>query len=89
MKLKIRYATKERKWLSASTFQNISKDAELEPISIIRIPCGRGAAANRYHYRADFIAPEDAECVFNGKISVGINRKQNPNFNPKKIKLGK
>lgn len=88
MKLKIRYTTKERRWISASTFQNISKDAELEPVRIIRTPCGRDAAANRYYYDAIFSAPDDAEriVVVNGKIRVNINRKYNPQFNPKKLK---
>ncbi len=60
MKLKVRYATKERKWLSETTYQPKSKDAELSPVRIMRSPCGSGAAANRYRYQADFEAPKDA-----------------------------
>ena len=85
MKLKIRYATKERKYLSANAYQNVSRDAELEPVRILRRPCGSGSAANRYYYQAEFIAPEDAEFSYNGLIRENVNRKTNPRFDPKKL----
>lgn len=85
MKLKIRYATKERKYISAHVFQNVGRDAELEPVRILRRPCGSGSAANRYYYQADFLAPEDAEFAYNGLIRENVNRITNPGFDPKKI----
>ena len=61
------------------------KYAELEPVQFFRSPCGSGAAANRYYYYADFIAPDDAKFVNNGLIRENINRKLNPGFKPKKF----
>ena len=86
MKLKVKYATKERKYLSPTTYQNLAQEAELEPVRFIRQPCGsHGAAAKRYYYSADFVAPDDAEFVHDGLIRENVNRKTNPGFNPKKI----
>lgn len=85
MKLKVRYATKERKWLSETTYQPKSKDAELSPVRIMRSPCGSGAAANRYRYQADFEAPKDAAFSHGGLMRTNIERKWNPKFNPKKL----
>ena len=85
MKLKVRYATKERNYIRPGMYQNVSKDAELKPVRVLRQPCGTGAAANRYYYQADFIAPEDAEFVRDGLIRENVNRKTNPQFNPKKL----
>ena len=86
MKLKVKYATKERKYLSPTTYQNLAKEAELEPVRFIRQPCGsHGAAANRYYYSAYFVAPDDAEFVHDGLICENVNRKTNPRFNLKKI----
>lgn len=83
MKLAITYGTKERISITKNTYQNIEKDAELPPVAIYRFACGTGAAANRYYYEADFIAPDDAEFSINGLIRVNIIRKKNPKFNPK------
>jgi hypothetical protein len=85
MKLKARYATKERNYIRPGVYQNISKDAELEPVRILRQSCGTGAAANRYFYVAYFVAPEDAEFVHDGLIRENVNRKTNPRFNPKEL----
>ena len=87
MKLRIRYATKERKYLNSHTYQNVSKDVELMPVRVIRHPCGTGAAAKRYYYQADFHAPDDAEFVHNGLIRENVNRKMNPLFDPKKLRF--
>ena len=83
MKLNINYPTTERKQLSAVSYSHVRKDADLEPVRIIRTPCGTGAAANRYYYSGVFVAPEDAEYVIDGTIRANIFRKQNPHFNPK------
>ncbi len=89
MKLRIRYATVERKWLSDGCYQNVMADAELEPIHIERTPCGIGAAANRYTYRGVFYAPADAEFLrpneVDGIIDARIDRKENPLFKPNDI----
>ena len=83
--LNISYATKTRKYVSSHMYQNISVDATLRPVRIIRTPCGSGAAAHRYYYSAQFPAPDDAEFILDGLINENINRKMNPHFNPKKI----
>ena len=86
MKIKIQYATKERIWHSSHTYSNVMKEVELEPIHIIRYPCGSvGEAKNRFYYSGVFIAPDDAEFVTNGTIQENIFRKTNPKFNPKKL----
>ncbi len=85
MKLKIRYPTKEKKIITKQTFQFIERQAELAPTRILRSACGIGMAANRYYYFAEFKAPNDAEFSNNGVITVPINRKDNPRFNPKKF----
>lgn len=85
MKLKIRYATSERKYLSANTYQHVVKDVELEPVKILRTPCGVGAAAARYYYRGYFHAPDDAEFVSCGLIDACIVRHLNPHFKPKQL----
>jgi len=81
-KIKIQYPTKERKYLSRHTYQNVHKTADLKPIKIIRHPCGTGAAASRYYYEAVFHAPIDAEFVYRDTIRANINRKANPKFKP-------
>lgn len=85
MKIKIRYATKERKYLNDSCYQNVSKDVELDVVQVRRTPCGTGAAAERYNYHGYFSAPEDAEFVRDGFIVARIDRKSNPHFSPKKL----
>lgn len=88
MKLKIKYATKERKSLGPHSYQNVCKEVELEPVRILRNPCGRrGSAVDRYYYQADFTAPNDAEFVRDGLIRANIDRKSNPQFVPKKMEF--
>jgi hypothetical protein len=84
MKLNIAYATKDRKYVSANSYQNLVKSVTLEPTRILRRPCGRNAG-NRYYYEAEFVAPEDAEFVDGGKIRENINRWLNPQFKPQKL----
>jgi hypothetical protein len=84
MNLKIAYATKERKYITTYTYQNIYKSVTLEPVRILRRPCGRNAL-NRFFYEAEFVAPDDAEFVNNGKIRENINRRLNPHFKPQKL----
>ena len=85
MPILVRYPTKQRKYISECVYQHVSKDAVLEPVKIIRFPCGTGAAAKRYFYQGYFIAPPDAEFARDGVIRENINRKRNPKFNPKKL----
>lgn len=85
MKLKIRYETKEKIYSGSGVYQHVIAYTELEPVRIMRYPCGTGAAANRYYYEAQFLAPDDAEFVDEGVIRAAINRKLNPFFNPKKL----
>lgn len=88
MKIIIRYATKDRKYITKHSYQNVSKEVELEPVRVIRYPCGsKGASVHRFYYQADFHAPSDAEFVTNGLIRANIVRKTNPKFDPKKIKF--
>lgn len=85
MKLRIKYPTKEREYINQYAYRNVHKDVELEAVRVVRYPCGRGAAAIRYHYSAHFPAPDDAEFAHNGMIQANINRRANPHFNPKKL----
>ncbi|MGB1303992.1 hypothetical protein [Pseudoalteromonas marina] len=85
MKLKITYPTKERRYLNEGCYQNIQKEVELEPIRIFRVPCGSGAAASRYYYSAEFVAPDDAEFEFRGVVQSNIIRKNNLHFKPKNL----
>lgn len=85
MKLNVRYATKEKQWHSSSTYSNITKDAELEPIKILRRPCGTGAASNRFYYQAVFVAPDDAESYGYSTITENIIRHKNKHFKPKEF----
>lgn len=85
MKLRIKYPTKERDYISQHAYRYVYKDAELEAVRVVRCPCGRGAAANRYYFTAHFNAPDDAEFAFNGIIQANINRRANPHFNPNKL----
>lgn len=83
MKLTISYATKEREYISKNTYYNKTKLVELEAIAIKRVPVGStGAARNRYHYHANFVAPDDAEFTYNGILSANIIRKINKEFKP-------
>lgn len=85
MKLQIKYPTKEREYISQIAYRNVYKEAELEAVRVVRSPCGRGEAANRYYYTAHFNAPDDAEFVFKGVINVSIDRRANPHFKPQKL----
>lgn len=83
MKLHVSYPTTERKQLSAATYTHVRKNAELVAVKILRSPCGTGAAANRYYYEGQFVAPDDAEYVYDGLIRTNIFRNENPHFKPK------
>lgn len=85
MNLNIQYATKERKYINPNAYQNVSRNASLWAVKIVRSPCGsNGAARNRYYYTGEFDAPEDAEFVHDGRITAHIVRGLNPKFDPKK-----
>jgi hypothetical protein len=83
MNFTITYSTKERKYLSAHTYQLVQNTIEVKPTRIFRQPCGRGEAANRYHYQIECKAPEDAQFVYDGMIRVNLNRMVNKHFKPK------
>lgn len=86
MKLKIKYPTTETISTGPSTHRYVYREVELQPVRILRSSCGTGAAASRYYYQADFVAPNDAAFAFsNGLIRTNIERKWNPKFNPKKL----
>ena len=66
------------------------KSYEVEPIKIVRSPCGSGAAAKRYTYQAVFIGFGDMlnclnKSVAGEEVRENISRKLNPKFNPKKL----
>jgi len=83
--IRVRYATKVRRYLGPGWYQHIEKEVEVSPLRIFRRPCGIGASANRYYYEVIFSDPGDAEYVRNGEVTANINRKTNPKFNPKKL----
>jgi hypothetical protein len=83
MRFEITYPTKERKYLSEHTYQLVQNTIEVTPTRIFRQPCGRGEAANRYHYQIECKAPEDAQFVYDGVIRVNLNRIVNKHFKPK------
>ena len=83
MKYKVSYTTKERKKVGKATYMFFNATKNLELVALYRLPCGTGAAAKRYKYEGDFIAPEDADFTMDGVIRCNINRKDNPKFNPK------
>lgn len=85
MLLKLSYRTKETVDVREGWFTHITKTVEVAPVRIIRYSCGRGKAASRYRYQADFIAPDDAQFIFNGCVRANIIRKENPHFDPKKL----
>lgn len=84
IKIKVTYATKERKYCNKArtVYSNIYKDIEEVPLIILRRPCGTGKAATRYFYQATFNAPSDAEFSQNGAITENICRKSNKKFSP-------
>jgi hypothetical protein len=63
------------------------KMVEIEPIGLIRKPCGKGESAKRFTYGAVFIAPNEA-LYSNGKSAAGtviagvIDRKVNAGWKP-------
>jgi len=83
IKLTVQYPTTEKEWHSPSVYSPIYKAVELEPVAIIRSPCGRGAASSRYRYSAICGAPDDASLTHDGCITASIDRKLNAHFNPK------
>lgn len=90
MKLKTKYATKERYYVSKHAYRNVSKEIKVEPIEFIRYPCGSvGAARSRYYYQFFFLAPDDAEFTEkrNGLevCRENVNREMNRHFKPKDI----
>jgi len=87
MKLRIKYTIKQRDYKSDHVYSHVVKDAELKPVRIIRYSCGTGAAANRYHYQADFKAPSDAAFDYDGLMRMAVIRKLNPQFKPSKLEF--
>lgn len=85
MKLLISYSTKETINVRPGWIRHVDAAVELEPVRVIRYSCGTGAAAGRYRYQADFLAPDDAAFVMDGCIRANIIRKENPKFDPKKL----
>lgn len=88
MKLLVHYPTKEKRYLSANTYQHVSKEAELEVMRIVRYAIGsNGVAINRFRYQAYVKAPDDAvpEFVRDGAIRVAFERKINKHFKPKEL----
>ena len=83
MKLIVSYPTSEREYRTPCTYSYVYKQIEIEPVKILRSPCGIGRAANRYYYQAMFVAPDDAEFVHDGLITENIDRGLNKHFNPK------
>ena len=86
MKLLVSYPTTEKRYVSAHSYTLVHKTAELMAVRVIRHAMGRvGAAANRYWYQAEFIAPADAAFISNGLITVNISRPLNKHFKPKEL----
>lgn len=86
MKLVVSYPTTERKYVSAHSYTLVHKTVELMAVRVIRHAMGRvGAAANRYWYQAQFVAPEDAAFICNGLITENISRPLNKHFKPKEL----
>ena len=87
MKIFASYPTKERKYINGygyGAYQHVYKDAELQVAKLERRAVGsRGAATKRFYYSAKCVPPSDAEYVFDGLISVAINRSKNTKFRPK------
>lgn len=80
----------ERVDLSPVTHTFRRDSFEVRPFKIIRTPCGRGAAAKRYTYRARFIGLDGMidlieQSLEGRETEENINRKRNPRFNPKKL----
>jgi len=82
MLLNVRYTTNEEEQVSPGVSRYIQRDARLQPLRIIRRPCGEGAAAKRFTYTAIYAAPADARYALNGELKELINRKTNPQFKP-------
>lgn len=88
MKLTVTYMTKEKYWHTEHTYSHFQKTIEIEPLKIIRNPCGEGCAGKRYYYDAVFVAPDDAEWIGqDGLMREHIQRSKNPQFKPKKLKF--
>lgn len=82
--LHIRYTTKERIYKNELCYSNVSADAELIPVMLIRQAIGGASARKRYHYQAKFHAPgnTDDSASYKGMLITNINRKSNPHFKP-------
>jgi len=88
MLLKFSYPTKETVSKGTGWYSHVYREAELQPVRIIRFPKDKNNGRNnRYYYEADYVAPPDAESLFirEGLTRRYIDRKVNPHFNPKKI----
>lgn len=48
MKLTVTYMTKEKHWHTEHSYSHFQKTIEIEPLKIIRNPCGKGCAGKRY-----------------------------------------
>lgn len=85
MLLNIRYQITEVERVGEYTSQHLQRDAQLRPIRIVREPCGKGAAANRFRYYGIFTAPSDAAHTVDGMMRGHIVREVNPHFKPKAL----
>lgn len=82
----------EKVWLSKSTYTFRSERMEVEVLTVLRSPCGRGAAANRYYYTAIIKQPErmHPDAGFSGVGQrVGVIRSINPSWKPPVFESGK
>ncbi|WP_027855204.1 hypothetical protein [Marinobacterium litorale] len=84
MLLTVRYPTKEKD-PTKTTHQHLIREAQLQPVRIVRQPCGKGAASNRYTYIGVYVAPADAQYALDGMMREVIDRKANPHFKPKAL----
>lgn len=77
----------EQKQSTPTTHTFRSERFEVEPLAIIRTPCGRGRATQRYHYTVVFKAPLGTIDVLGADISgresrATIVRRDNPDWWP-------
>jgi hypothetical protein len=87
MHISVTYPTLERRYINRYVFQHVTKDITVDPLKVIRHPCGIGADSKRYYYEVIYKAQEDAAFVHDGSCRTYVNRKRNPQFNPKKLEF--
>lgn len=74
---------------SPHTFTYVQGQFEIEPTGYFRTPCGRGKAANRFHYTMLFIAPAgvidpNSNQLEGKETRANIFRRANPSWMPPK-----